>query len=197
MVAEFSEADGNFESDNFTSNEDGYQWVIPRLQEIASRADVYIGVGPEQNFSYIAALRPKLSFIVDTRRQNMLQMLFYKAVFEMSSDRAGFVSRLFSRARPSGLDAESTAEDLFAAFRKAQPDAGFFQENQRTIIDRLRNLHKFDLSEDDVGRIRYVAESFFKNGPDLHYVNPGQPNAKQPTYSDLMTSRDASGQNRS
>jgi hypothetical protein len=74
---------------------------------------------------------------------------------------------------------------------------GFFEENERTIIDRLRNLHKFDLSEDDIERIRYVAKAFFKNGPDLHYANPGQPNAKQPTYSDLMTSRDASGQNRS
>jgi hypothetical protein len=197
MVVEFSEPDGTFDSDNFTSNEDGYQWIIPRLQELAGPGDVYIGVGPEQNFSYIAALRPKLSFVVDIRRQNMLQMLFYKAVFEMSSDRADFVSRLFSRRRPSGLDAASTAEDLFAAFRKAQSDTGFYEENLRAITDRLRNDHKFDLSADDVERLRYVADAFFKSGPDLRYVNPGQANAKQPTYSDLMTSRDASGQNRS
>jgi hypothetical protein len=196
MVSEFSEPDGNFDSDNFASNESGYQWAIPRLLEIAP-GGVYIGVGPEQNFTYIAALRPKLAFIVDIRRQNMLEILFYKAVFEMSSDRADFVSRLFSRGRPSGLDAKSTAEDLFAAYQAASPDASLYEKNLSAIIDQLQNQHHFDLSADDVKRLRYVADAFFKYGPDLHYINPGSPNATQPTYSDLMTSKDSSGQNRS
>jgi hypothetical protein len=197
MVSEFSEPDGIFESDNFASNELGYQWAIPRLVEVTAPGGVYIGVGPEQNFTYIAALRPKLAFILDIRRQNMLEILFYKAVFEMSSDRADFAARLFSRRRPAGLDAKSTAEDLFVAFQTAPPDESLHEKNLSAIMDRLQNHHKFDLSADDVKRIRYVADSFFKFGPDLHYINPGSPNARQPTYSDLMTSRDASGQNRS
>jgi hypothetical protein len=197
MVSEFSEPDGNFESDNFASSEDGYQWVIPRLVEITAPGGAYIGVGPEQNFTYVAALRPKLAFILDIRRQNMLEILFYKAVFELSSDRADFVSRLFSRRRPSGLDAKSTAADLFAAFQTAPPDESLYEKNLSAIIDRLQNHHNFDLSADDVKRTRYVAEAFFKYGPDLHYINPGSVNARQPTYSDLMTSKDASGQNRS
>ena len=197
MVSEFSEPDGIFESDNFASNELGYQWAIPRLVEVTAPGGAYIGVGPEQNFTYIAALRPKLAFILDIRRQNMLEILFYKAVFEMSSDRADFAARLFSRRRPVGLDAKSTAEDLFVAFQTAPPDESLHEKNLSAIMDRLQNHHKFDLSADDVKRIRYVADSFFKFGPDLHYINPGSPNARQPTYSDLMTSRDASGQNRS
>jgi hypothetical protein len=197
MVSDFSEPDGNFESDNFTSNEDGFQWVIPRLKETAAQGGVYIGVGPEQNFTYIAALRPQLAFIVDIRRQNMLQHLWYKAVFEASSDRADFLSRLFSRQRPSGLDSEATAEDLFAKYKSAQPDAQLHEQNLQAVTDRLVNQRKFSLSAQDLSSIRYIADAFFKYGPDVHYINPGSPNAKQPTYADLMTSKDASGQNRS
>ena len=40
---------------------------------------VYMGVGPEQNFSYIAAIRPAMAFIVDIRRQAVMQHLMFKA----------------------------------------------------------------------------------------------------------------------
>ena len=56
-----------------------------------------MGVGPEQNFSYIAALKPSMAFIVDIRHGNLDVHLMYKALFEMSDNRAEFVSRLFSR----------------------------------------------------------------------------------------------------
>jgi hypothetical protein len=197
IVSEFSEPDGPFESDNFTSNEDGYQWVIPRLREITPSGGVYVGVGPEQNFTYIAAVRPRLAFIVDIRRQNMLELLYYKAVFEMSSDRADFLSRLFSRPRPGGLDPTSSAEELFAKFKDAPQDSRLHEENSRAIIDHLVTRHNFRLSDEDVGRLRYVADAFFRYGPELHYINPGNPNARQPTYTELMTSKDSSGQNRS
>ena len=61
-----------------------------------------MGVGPEQNFTYIAALRPKMVFLVDIRRGNFDLQLMYKALFEMSADRADFVSKLFSKKRPGG-----------------------------------------------------------------------------------------------
>jgi hypothetical protein len=95
IVSDFSENDGAFDSDNFVSNEAAFQSVIPRLLQSTKPGGVYLGVGPEQNFTYIAAVQPKLSFIVDIRRQNMLQHLMYKALFEVSSDRADFLSRLF------------------------------------------------------------------------------------------------------
>src|SRR5436305_12029501 len=67
MITEFSEPNGYFQFENFMSNEDSYQLVIPRLTETIKPGGVYIGVGPEQNFTYIAALRPKISFIIDIR----------------------------------------------------------------------------------------------------------------------------------
>src|SRR5262245_31568493 len=97
IITDFSEASGYFRSDNFLSNEAGYQEVIPVLKKNMRSGGVYLGVGPEQNFTYIVGLDPKLAFIVDIRRQNMLEHLLYKALMELSADRAEFVSRLFSR----------------------------------------------------------------------------------------------------
>src|SRR5262245_11355549 len=96
IVTNFSERAGTFPSDNLLSNERSLQEVIPELT--GRRLDgVYVGVGPEQNFTYIAALKPQMAFIVDIRRGNMDLHLMYKALFELSADRAEFVSRLFSK----------------------------------------------------------------------------------------------------
>jgi hypothetical protein len=101
LATELSEPDGHFQDENYLSNERTYQRVIPRLLGAVPAAGVYLGVGPEQNFTYIAALRPKMAFIIDVRRQNMMLHLMYKALFELSADRADFVGRLFSRVRPA------------------------------------------------------------------------------------------------
>src|SRR5215475_13179370 len=115
LSSESSEPDGTFRSDNLLSNELYFQYVIPPLNETAKAGRVYMGVGPEQNFTYIAALKPKMVFIVDIRRGNLDLQLMYKALFELSKDRADFVSRLFSRKEPAGLSPQSTAEEIFAA----------------------------------------------------------------------------------
>src|SRR5437762_3333998 len=83
MVGTFSEPGGTFRSngavraDNLVSNESSFQQVIPALQGVA-QSGAYLGVGPEQNRTYIAALKPAVAFIVDIRRGNMLVHLLYK-----------------------------------------------------------------------------------------------------------------------
>jgi hypothetical protein len=119
MTEEFSESEGYFRSDNLLSNERWMQYVIPELLRRTNPGGVYMGVGPEQNFTYIAALKPKMAFITDIRRGNMHTQLMYKALFELSADRADFVARLFSRKRPAGLDSKSTAESIFNAYSNA------------------------------------------------------------------------------
>src|SRR5215813_4177593 len=97
LIENSSEPGGAFQSENFLSNETGFQSVIPTLKQTTTPGGVYMGVGPEQNFTYIAAIRPKMVFIIDIRHQNMLEHMIYKTAFEMSSDRAEFLARLFSR----------------------------------------------------------------------------------------------------
>jgi hypothetical protein len=112
LAIESSEADGFFRSDTLTSNELLYQRVIPELLERTPRGGVYLGVGPEQNFTYIAALQPKIAFIFDIRRDMMLEHLMYKSVFEMSANRVEFVANLFSRKAPAQLTADSRQYQL-------------------------------------------------------------------------------------
>ncbi len=198
LVNDFSEPGGYFRSDNLVSNETTFQHVIPALQQHATPASVYIGVGPDQNFTYLVALRPRIAFIVDVRRQNMLLHLMYKALIEMSPTRADFLSRLFSRAKPADLPVGSTARALFAAFENVPPDAATCERNLQDVTKRLTRQHRFWLSADDLRSIDYVYRSFFGAGPDIRYSfgrGPGW--LPFPSYRDLMTETDAQGVPRS
>ena len=194
LIGDLSEPDGNFPFDNLLSNETTIQSVIPSLKAKTSPGGAYLGVGPEQNFTYIAAVRPKIAFIIDIRRQNMLEHLLYKALFELSDDRAGFVSRLFSRKRPAGLSGRSTAAELFQAYEKATADQQLFDSNLRAILDNLTVRHRLPLNTADLKTITYVYTSFFREGPGLTYAVGGGPSVNMPTYTDLMTQTDANGQ---
>ena len=155
LVADLSEPDGSFPFDNLLSNETTFQSVIPRLQAKVQPGGAYLGVGPEQNFTYIAALQPKIAFIIDIRRQNLVEHLMYKALFELSADRAEFVSRLFSRKQPSGLGTDSTAAQLFRAYDAAAADPQLFDSNLREIVDNLTSRHQMRLerSRSDVPQV--------------------------------------------
>src|SRR5215510_148499 len=78
MVTEFSEPGGYFRSENFVSNETTFQYVLKNLKNTRT-GGVYLGVGPDQNFTYIVVMKPRMAVIFDIRRQNILQHLMYKA----------------------------------------------------------------------------------------------------------------------
>jgi hypothetical protein len=169
MVTDISESNGYFRSDNFVSNETMYQWVIPELQRTTKPGGVYLGVGPDQNFTYLIALKPKIAFIFDIRRQNMLTHLMYKALLEQSADRGDFVSRLFARKRPTGLDSTSTPEAIFLAYATVPPDSALYRTTLASIKDRLIQQHHFTLSDEDVATLTYVYNAFYQAGPDINY----------------------------
>jgi hypothetical protein len=80
VIARLSEGGGYFDSDNIISNEASYSDCQP-AHEGGVRGGVYIGVGPDQNFSYIALIRPRVAFMLDVRRDNMLEHLLFKSIF--------------------------------------------------------------------------------------------------------------------
>ena len=143
LVSSVSEPNGQFPSDNLMSNESRFQHVIPSLRQRVAPGGVYVGVGPEQNFTYIAAVRPKLAFIVDLRRQNMLEHLLYKALFELAPDRVDFLSLLFGRPRPAGLGPGSTIKDVIAAYRATPRDTEAVDRNLATVRAHLVSRHEF------------------------------------------------------
>jgi hypothetical protein len=192
MVSDFSEPNGSFNADNFVSNEILFQRLIPRLKE-HGLGGAYIGVGPEQNFTYLTAVKPQIAFIIDIRRQAMLQHLMYKAIIELSADRADFLSFLFSRNRPTGLTMDSTSKELFDAYEDALPDHALFERNLAAIVKNLTQYHGFTLTGSDRHDIEYIYGAFFSYGPDLAYSTE----PALPTYKQLMVATDKNGDNQS
>lgn len=198
LVLESSEPDGFFQSDNLVSNELTLQHIIPELVKERSPGGVYLGVGPDQNFTYIAAMRPRAAFIVDIRRGAMLQHLMYKALFELADDRADFLSLLFSRPRPPGIVADAAPIQLLEAFYPVATDSTLYWRTLRSIRDLLTKQHGFALSADDIAGIEFVFTSFYLGGPDITYsYGAGSGRGRgMPSFADLMVATDAEGVNR-
>ena len=172
-------------------------YVIPELLRVVKAGRAYLGVGPEQNFTYIAALKPTIAFIVDIRRGNLNLHLLYKALFEVSADRADFVSRLFAKPRPAGLDAKSTAADIFDAYAGVAASERLYVETLATVRHQLVTKHGFALADEDLRAIEFVYRAFFMFGPDVRYSPVGVAGGTvQPTYAQLMIATDERGQAR-
>jgi hypothetical protein len=196
LISDISEANGYFRSDNFVSNETTFQWVIPELLRTTRPGGVYLGVGPDQNFPYITALKPKIAIIFDIRRQNMLTHLMYKAVIEQSADRADFVARLFARPRPAGLDTAMRVDSLLIAFQGLPPDSAAYRKELASIFERLMKTHGFALSPEDTATIAYVYQSFVAFGPDIAYDSRqrvGFGRGRMPSYAQLQIESDSAG----
>jgi hypothetical protein len=199
LASDMSEPNGSFRSDNLLSNEGSFQQIIPDLIAASKPGGVYLGVGPEQNFTYIAATKPAMAFIIDVRRGNLNLHLMYKALFELSADRGEFLSRLFSRPQPLNAGARSTVSDLFEAFSSASGTEELYQANLTAIRRQLLVTHRFALSDEDLKDVEHVYRAFFTFGPDLRYwsTTGGAGYARSmPSYADLMTGTDGSGTTR-
>ena len=214
LSSSLSEVDGEFRSDNLLSNEMGFQYVIPELLRTAQPGRVYMGVGPEQNFTYIAALKPSMAFIVDIRHGNLDVQLLYKALFELSANRSEFVSKLFSRKPMTGFTAQTTAGELFTAYARSEPSKELYDTNLKAIIDHLKTKHGFPLSDGDVDGITWAYSNYYRFGPDISY-NSSSSTGNAPaivgmqanggrrgggggsTYAELMMANDGAGKERS
>ena len=196
LSSDLSEHDGTFRSDNLVSNEQWLQHVIPDLVKSVEPGRVYVGVGPEQNFTYIAALKPAMAFIIDVRRANLDLHLMYKALFELSTDRVEFVSRLFSRKRPEGLADRATAAEIFAAFKNVERSQAVYDETRDIVKRQVITTHGFALTDADWSGIEYALDKFSTFGSNIHYLSTGTDaygGSPLPTYADLMTATDAGG----
>ena len=183
-----SEANGYFRSDNLTSNELLYQHVIGDLVARTGAGNVYLGVGPEQNYTYMVATKPKMAVIFDIRRGNAMLQLMYKALFELAADRADFVAMLFARQKPPSLAASASAAAIFDAVGAQPASEAVYKKTLAAIRDRLTTTHQFPIGSDDLAGIDYVYQAFYYSGFALR---------SSPTYADLMTATDQDGVNRS
>jgi hypothetical protein len=193
IFTEFSEPGGNYPYENFVTNEETIQDVMPVLTKVTKPGGVYLGVGPEQNFTYVSGVKPGLAFIFDIRRQNAIEHLMYKAIFELSPTRVDFVSHLFSIKTTDKVPATARANALFLAFDGLKADKAYYTQNLAAIKGNL-SKHGFALSPDDLRKVEFIYDVFFRAGPEIDYkFESAYPAgmAPAPNYIQAMTDTDA------
>lgn len=114
----------------------------------------------------------------------------YKALFEMSPNRAEFLSKLFSRPLRSSPSPQASVDELFNALTPGSGSAQLRAQNVQAIKDRLQKTHGYTLTSRDLQTIDYIAGLFFQFGPDAHLTTYGT------TYRQLMRMTDGQGRNR-
>ncbi|MDR3637697.1 MAG: hypothetical protein P4L84_28075 [Isosphaeraceae bacterium] len=137
LVSALSEPPNGPHADNLVSNEDSYPRVAGEIDRRAPKDCVYLGVGPDQNFTLIAHTRPKLAFVVDYRRRNLLLHLIHKAFLSLGADRTAYLTRLTAR-RPERLPPNPTAAELVAAFTHVPLDRGLLEKTTDEVAAALR-----------------------------------------------------------
>lgn len=189
LIERLCEQGGEFWNDNYVSNEASYQHPLKRMRELGINGGVYIGVGPNQNFTYIAKIRPRYAFIVDVRRQNMLQHLLFKALFRMAETRSQYLSLLLGRpVLPGNFEEENyTVQDLVRYFETAEPDPSFFSRVQNKAYPLIADFG-LELSEDDWSTIHRIHAAFFARGLSIKYDY-----IPVPTYGEFLVEKDLDG----
>jgi hypothetical protein len=199
QIAGLSEDEGYFDTDNLISNEQGYLAVLADIEQAALKGGAYVGVGPDQNFSYIAAVRPDVAFIIDVRRDNLLLHLLFKSLFALARTRVEYLALLCGRDVPadvtewrtSGIDALTAYADAAAA-----PD-GRAADALRTRVAAKVQAFGVALSAADLQTIDRFHRRFIEAGLDLRFQSLGRPpQGHYPTYRQLLLERDGSGRQR-
>ena len=195
LVTDVSEPGGFFRiTDNFTSNENEVGRMFEQLRQRQVTGGVYLGVGPEQNFSYIAAVQPEMAFIVDIRRQAVMQHLMFKAMFELARDRADFLSMLFAKPRPSGLQATTPIQKMWEAFFAVPTDLALAARTRDRVVAHLTKTKKFTFTTEESAQLDAVLAAFAQYGPGIT-TRGGGGGGNSVTFADLTGwSLDTTGQ---
>jgi len=175
LVSGLSEAGGFFPSDNFVSNELSYLHVLGAMRTLRVSGGAYIGVGPDQSFSYIAAIRPEIAFIIDIRRDNLLQHLLFKAAFESARNRLEYLAFLLGRRLPADPAAWDSAsiEDIVRYVDSVPAEPALFAHYDSLAL-MLATASGIALDVQDTANLSRIHRAFFQMGLEIRYSNRGR-----------------------
>ena len=195
LVRDLSEEGGYFRSDNFTSNETSYLHVVDKLRELGATGGAYIGVGPEQNFTYIAKVRPRIAFILDIRRQAMIQHLMFKAIFHLASSRTQYLSLLLSKPLPKDKvpSPDTPVNEMLSLINQAPADDLTYSSNLAAIRKAIKEEFHVQLSDADQKSLEYVYKNFRDDGLDIAYRMEGTRGGWFPSLKELIVQPDQHG----
>ncbi len=188
-ITQFSEPNGFFDTDNLISNERSFLHVMGPLKRQGVTGGIYIGVGPDQNFSYLAQIQPVVAFLLDIRRDNLLGHLMFRALFGAARNRTEYLCLLLGRAIPA---ADPETLDQLIAYLDHTPSNNF--ENAAAEVETRVLTYGLALSKSDLKAIRHIHERFSKAGLDLMFeTHGGRQQEYYPRLRDLVRGRDAAG----
>jgi hypothetical protein len=195
LVASLSEPGGYFDTDNLISNERSYLHAVTGLERLQVRGGAYVGVGPDQNFSYIAAIEPQIAFIVDIRRDNVLQHLMFKALFDLADTRLEYLCLLHARPLPANVaswrDSSAAALARYIDSVTVAPD---WTERAQESVATMAGTYGVPLSDADRETVRQFHRAFIEAGLDLRFRSHGRrPRWHYPTFRDLVLETDRAG----
>lgn len=195
LIAALSEPGGYFDTDNLISNERSYLHVVGALERLGVRGGAYIGVGPDQNFSYIARVRPSVAFMIDIRRDNLLQHLMFKALFEQARNRAEFLHLLLGRPVPRNIERwDARPVDALIAWIDDTPATEASARAAREAVVAGVRRSGIALTADDLATIRSFHGEFIDAGLGLRFTSTGRaPRWYYPTLRELLAERDLAG----
>jgi hypothetical protein len=195
LVTRLSEPGGYFDSDNIISNESSYLQVASQLASVGVQGGAYIGVGPDQNFSYIALIHPTVAFIVDIRRDNLLEQLLFKALFTAGRNRLEYLCLLLGKPVPGDLEdwSDRPLNEVLAYLDKTRVDSAAVRADRRAVNDRIARFGVPLDARDRAMIARYWSE-FIASGLDTRYSSIGRDNrADYPNLRDLIVATDRAG----
>ena len=195
-VTSLSGPGGYFDTDNLISNERSYLHAISDLRAEGIRGGAYLGVGPGQNFSYIAEIEPELAIIIDIRRDNILQHLIYKALFDAAPTRAEYLALLTGRPMPDDLAslADAPLPDVVARIDRLEATDASIETARRSVLDGVRS-YGFALSPGDLETVGRFHTEFIQFGLDLRFRSHGRaPQFYYPTLRELLLEVDREGE---
>ena len=198
-IAALSEPGGYFDTDNLISNERSYLHVISDLAEAHVHGGAYIGVGPDQNFSYVAHVRPAVAFMLDIRRDNLLLHLLFKSLFGLAHMRIEYLALLFGRPPPEPADGwdRRTVQSLAAYIDGARPLDGPARAKLAAQVAERLTASGVPLTPADRQTIARFHDRFIADGLSLQFNSTGRaPQFNYPTYRDLMLEVDRTGAQR-
>jgi len=198
LIDRLSEEGGYFPSDNLVSNETSYLHVLAVLADTGVRGGAYVGVGPDQNFSYIAEIRPDVAFIIDIRRDNLLHHLLFKALFANARNRLDYLCLMLGKPVPENLEEWTAAsiDEIVVYVDTARTTLDAFEAASEKLLSTVQSFG-VSLSGADLGTIRGIHTMFFDYGLDIRYSNRSRGGmGRFPSWRRLLVETDLEGEQR-
>jgi hypothetical protein len=96
-----------------------------------------------------------------------MQHLMFKAMFELSKDRADFISILFSKPKPSDVDPKGSIQQIWDSFEEVRTDLDLAARNHTAVVDRLTKVHEFAFTAEETEQLDLVMKAFVNYGPGI------------------------------